>query len=158
MSSHAAMRPESGGAPPGGGRSSLVFSAINLWMPIPTPSMTAKKMAHMMAPFRAALYPPLTARAPPVKKPAMMELYGSSFFRIPLTAQSNVLNMPPHTPKLPPVTGARALMAVIMPILRSPYGEFRNPLMPCHSVPPIAPIQNAPPKSERATHGHGSLE
>ena len=34
-------------------------------------------------------------------------------YRIPLTAQSKVENMPPQTPKLPPSTGARALMAVI---------------------------------------------
>jgi hypothetical protein len=47
-----------------------------------------------------------------VKKPAMMAFHGSSFFRTPLTAQSNVLNMPPQTPKLPPSTGARALIAV----------------------------------------------
>jgi hypothetical protein len=42
----------------------------------------------------------------------MMAFHGSSFFRTPLTAQSNVLNMPPQTPKLPPSTGARALIAV----------------------------------------------
>lgn len=36
--------------------------------------------------------------------------YGA--YRMPLTAQSNVENMPPQTPKLPPRTGARALMAV----------------------------------------------
>jgi hypothetical protein len=32
---------------------------------------------------------------------------------MPFTAQSNVLNMPPQTPKLPPRTGARALIAVM---------------------------------------------
>lgn len=57
--------------------SSFVFSAIILWKPIPTPSMTAKKHAHMMAEFRAALTPPRTARQPPVKKPAMTVSYGS---------------------------------------------------------------------------------
>ena len=88
----------------------------------------------------------------------MIELYGSSFLRMPLTAQSYVLNMPPHTPKLPPVTGARALMAVIMPIRRSPYGEFLKPLIPCHTEPPMAPMEKAPPKSDRATHGQGSRE
>ena len=94
-------------------------------------------MAHPIAEFLAAFKPPRTASAPPVKKPAMMALYGSSFFRIPLTAQSNVENRPPHTPKLPPRTGARALMAVTAPIRRSPYGEFRKPLTPCQTAPPI---------------------
>jgi hypothetical protein len=48
----------------------------------------------------------------PVKKPAMMAFHGSSFFRMPLTAQSKDEKSPPQTPKLPPRTGARALMAV----------------------------------------------
>lgn len=55
-----------------------------------------------------------------MKNPAMMAFHGSSFFRIPLTAQSYVLNSPPQTPKLPPRTGARALMAVMAPMRRSP--------------------------------------
>lgn len=122
---------------------------------------------------------------------------------MPLTAQSNVENNPPQTPKFPPSTGALALIAVRAPILRSPYGLLRNPFTPCHTDPPIAykkkllacfrycgskcgkvncykqsgsmyktletiswlesavalltPIQNAPPKSFNATHGHGSL-
>jgi hypothetical protein len=97
----------------GGGSSKRVFSAIILWKPMPTPSMTAKRMAQPIAPFLIALGPPRTARAPPVKKPAMIAFHGSSFFRTPLTAQSKLLNMPPHTPKLPPRTGARALIAVI---------------------------------------------
>ena len=100
--------------------SSLVFSAIILWIPIPTPSITPNRMAHPIAEFLAAFNPPRTARAPPVKKPAIIALYGSSFFLMPLTAQSNVENSPPHTPKLPPSTGARALMAVTAPIRRSP--------------------------------------
>ena len=62
----------------------------------------------------------------------------NTFFRTPLTAQSNVLNMPPHIPKLPPNTGALAFIAVIAPIRRSPRGEFRNPLTPCHNAPPMA--------------------
>lgn len=53
------------------GTSSFVLSAIIRWNPIPTPSITARKTPHMMAEFRAALTPPRTARAPPVKKPAM---------------------------------------------------------------------------------------
>lgn len=145
----------------GGLTSSLVFSAIILWNPIPTPSITPKKMAHMIAEFLAAFIPPRMASAPPVKKPAMtrkerqrpslqahimrrrgsiniLALYGSSFFLIPLIAQSNVENIPPQTPKFPPNTGARALIAVIAPIRRSPYGLFRNPLTPCQTAPPIA--------------------
>ena len=37
--------------------------------PIPTPSITASKHAHPIAEFLAALTPPRTANAPPVKKP-----------------------------------------------------------------------------------------
>ena len=59
-----------------------------------------------------------------MKNPAMIALYGSSFFLIPLTAQSKVPNSPPQTPKLPPRTGARALMAVMLPGSREPSGEF----------------------------------
>lgn len=51
--------------------SNLVFSAIILWKPIPTPSMTARRHAQPMAALRAALKPPRTAREPPVKKPAI---------------------------------------------------------------------------------------
>lgn len=51
--------------------SSFVFSAIILWNPIPTPSMTARRHAHPIAEFLAAFRPPLTANAPPVKNPAM---------------------------------------------------------------------------------------
>jgi len=140
----------------GCGTSSRVFSAIILWNPIPTPSITANKHAHPIAEFLAALYPPLMASAPPVKNPAIIALYGSSFFRTPFTAQSNVEKRPPQTPKLPPNTGARALIAVRAPIRRSPYGEFRKPFTPCHTAPPIAPMQKAPPKSFNATQGHGS--
>lgn len=135
-----------------------MFSAIMRWKPMPTPSMTASRMAQPMAPLRTAFAPPRTASEPPVKKPAMMAFHGSSFLRTPLTAQSNVENRPPQTPKLPPRIGARALMAVmaveqtrckyprcvrvslselsfhVPPILRSPYGELRKPFTPCHTV------------------------
>ena len=97
-----------------------MLSAIMRLKPIETPSMTARRMAHDIAPLRMERYPPRTAREPPVKKPAMMAFHGSSFFRMPLMAQSYVLKRPPQTPKLPPRTGARALMAVIAPIRRSP--------------------------------------
>jgi hypothetical protein len=130
----------------GGGISSLVFSAIILWKPIPTPSMTASRTAQPMAPLRMALGPPRTASAPPVKKPAMIAFQGSSFLRMPLTAQSNVLNMPPQTPKLPPSTGARALIAVMAGGKRSQYVYMRfarsrdlEMTRSCrmHSLPPI---------------------
>ena len=97
-----------------GGGSNFVFcSAIILWNPIPTPSITASRIAHPMAPFAIARPPPRTASAAPVIPPAVIAFQGSSFFRMPLTVQSKVLNRPPHTPKLPPRTGARALTAVI---------------------------------------------
>jgi hypothetical protein len=68
----------------------------------------------------------------------ILALYGSSFFRTPFTAQSNIEKSPPKTAKLPPSTGARAFIAVSAPIRRSPYGLFRKPLTPCQIVPPIA--------------------
>jgi hypothetical protein len=104
----------------GTGPSSLVLSAIILLKPIPTPSMTASNIAQDIAPFRIGRQPPRTASEPPVKKPAMMAFHGSSFFLMPFTAQSYALNRPPQTPKLPPSTGARALIAVIAPMRRSP--------------------------------------
>lgn len=51
----------------------------------------------------------------------MMAFHMSSFCLHPFTAQSNVENMPPQTPKFPPVTGARALMTETAPTRRSPY-------------------------------------
>ena len=77
---------------------------------------------------------------------------------MPFTAQSNVLNSPPQTPKLPPRTGARAFIALREPMRRSPYGElllqgqltytvcrcgrapvtYRKPFTPCHTAPPMA--------------------
>lgn len=133
----------------------MLLSAIILWKPIPTPSITASRHAQPIAEFRAALYPPRMANDPPVKNPAIttscqlkvhrgttrpysLALYGSSLCLTPFTAQSNVEKSPPHTPKFPPNTGARALIAVSAPIRLSPYGEFLNPFTPCHTAPPIA--------------------
>lgn len=73
---------------------------------MPTPSITANNTAQPIAPFRICLYPPRTAREPPVKNPAMMAFHGSSFLRTPLTAQSKVLNKPPHTGYVRAWTGA----------------------------------------------------
>ena len=61
------------------------------------------------------------AKQPPVMKPEIMAFHASSFCRYPFTAQSNVENMPPQTPKLPPVTGARAFIVEMEPARRSPY-------------------------------------
>jgi hypothetical protein len=95
----------------------------------------------------------LKAKLPPVKNPAVIAFHGSSFCLYPFTAQSKDENNPPQTPKFPPKTGARALMADTEPIRRSPRGELRAPLIPCHIPPPIAPMANAPPKSLRMTYG-----
>jgi len=123
---------------PTGGFCGLFPPAVTLFNPIPTPSMTASRHAHPIALFLAALTPPLTARAPPVKNPAIIALYGSSFCRTPLTAQSKVENRPPQTPKLPPRTGARAFIDVSAPMERSPLGEFLKPFTPCQIAPPTA--------------------
>lgn len=50
----------------------------------------------------------------------MIAFHGSSFCLYPFTAQSNVENSPPQTPKFPPRTGARALIADNEPTRRSP--------------------------------------
>ena len=43
---------------------------------------------------------------------------------MPFTAQSKLLKRPPHTPKLPPRTGARVFRATMAPTRRSPCGEL----------------------------------
>ena len=53
--------------------------------------------------------------------PEMIAFHGSSFCLYPLTAQSNVEKSPPQTPKFPPRTGARALIAEREPRRRSPW-------------------------------------
>ena len=55
--------------------SSLVFSAIILWIPIPTPSITASRIAQPIAELREALNPPRTAREPPWIEPESAILY-----------------------------------------------------------------------------------
>jgi hypothetical protein len=140
----------------------------------PTPSKTPRSTPEATAIWNADLGPLRAARQPPVRKPEMIEFHASSFCRTPLTAQSNVLNIPPQTPKFPPVTGARAFTEERAPTRRSPYasstcqhleskpchrecghtrGELRAPLTEYQIVPPTAPIANAPPKSLRMTHG-----
>jgi len=122
----------------------------------PTPSNTPRRMPHATADPKADLGPLRAARQPPVMNPEMIAFHASSFCRYPFTAQSNVENIPPQTPKLPPVTGARAFMDDTAPTSRSPRGELRAPLIPCHMPPPTAPMENAPPKSFKMTQGHGS--
>lgn len=107
------------------------------WKAIPTPSNTAKTQAQVIAPFLVAFQPPRIARAPPVKKPAMIALKGSSVRRTDLTIQSKVEKIPPQTPKFPPTVGALSLIAEMAPTRRSPIGEFRKPLIPCQTVPPM---------------------
>lgn len=136
----------------------LACQAAYLWNMRPTPSITPSRHPHMMALFLVCLQPPLMAREPPVKRPAMIAFQGSSLLRTALTAQSKVEKRPPQTPKLPPTTGARALRALTAPRWRSPMGEFLNPLIPCHTQPPMTPMAKAPPKSLRITTGQGSLE
>jgi hypothetical protein len=53
----------------------------------------------------------------------MIEFQGSSFFRMCARVQSNVVNIPPHTAKLPPMIGARSLTASSEP--------SRRRFMPC---------------------------
>lgn len=53
--------------------------------------------------------------------PEIIAFHASSFCLHPFTAQSNVENIPPHTPKLPPVTGALAFMEEMAPTKRAPY-------------------------------------
>jgi len=135
-----------------------LFSANSRWNRTPTPSKTPNKTPHPMALPTMLRTPPRAAKAPPVMKPDRIAFQGSSFCRYPLTRQSKLENMPPHTPKLPPTTGALALIAASDPLNLSPLGLFRIPLTPCQTVPPIAPIAKAPPKSFRMTQGQGSRE
>lgn len=61
---------------------------------------------------------PLTCNTPPVIKPLMIEFHASSFRLIRTKAQSTNENVPPQTPKFPPVTGALCLMADQPPFKR----------------------------------------
>jgi len=140
-----------------GGSCGRVPSLNTLDIRTPTPSNTLRRIPQAIAEPRADRGPLRAAKLPPVRKPEMMAFHISSFCLQPFTAQSNVENIPPQTPKFPPVTGARALMTDNAPTRRSPLGEFLAPLIPCQIVPPVAPIAKALPKSDRMTQGHGSL-
>ena len=143
---------------------------------MPTPSITASKQPHIMPDVSICFRPPRIASALPVKNPAPTEyvqplsplkfkhqghslaFHGSSFFLIPFIAQSNVENNPPHTPKLPPSTGARALIAVRAPILLSPTGLFLKPLTPCQTAPPIAYREHQLASVQKVFDKHDGLE
>ena len=73
-------------------------------------------------------------------KPDIIAFHASSFCLTPFTTQSNVENIPPHTPKLPPVTGARAFIEDIAPTKRSPCWvqrelEVRGIIQACRTYP-----------------------
>lgn len=91
----------------------------------PTPSNTPSRIPQPTAEPNAERGPLRAAKQPPVMNPEMMAFHASSFCLMPFTAQSKLENIPPHTPKLPPVTGARALRDDIAPTNRSPYNEVR---------------------------------
>lgn len=57
--------PSDGADGGGGGGCNAVFSAIMREKPMPTPSMTASRIAHPIALLRIALAPPRTASDPP---------------------------------------------------------------------------------------------
>ena len=96
----------------------------------------------------------------PVKAPDVIEFHGSSFLRKYINEQSMVENKPPHTAKLPPITGARDLTVDQAPVVRleNPDGALRNPFIAWKTPPPMAPMVNAPPQSSTIRHGHGSRE
>lgn len=52
---------------------------------------------------------------PPVAAPLIIEFHGSSFLRKCTSVQSIVLNMPPHTAKLPAMMGERVFIAIKLP-------------------------------------------
>ena len=69
--SHACSGWACGGAAPSGRGGAIGFAcqAAYLWNMRPTPSMTPRRQAQVMALFLVCFQPPLMASAPPVKKP-----------------------------------------------------------------------------------------
>lgn len=59
--------------------------------------------------------PFLAAKIPPVAAPLIIEFHGSSFLRKWTNVQSIVLNIPPHTAKLPAIIGERCFIAAKLP-------------------------------------------
>jgi hypothetical protein len=76
----------------GGGGSSFVFSAIMRWNPMPTPSMTASRMAHPMAPLRIAFAPPRTASEPPCTK-CVSNLHSECALRSRVLAKTIIMKL-----------------------------------------------------------------
>mmetsp|Transcript_16125 Transcript_16125/g.49279 ORF Transcript_16125/g.49279 Transcript_16125/m.49279 type:complete len:243 (-) Transcript_16125:327-1055(-) len=123
----------------------------------PNPSMMASSTPPTAALRAAAMGPARSASTPPVAAPERMLFHGSSFCRYHASVQSKLAKMPPQTAKLPPMMGERMRIAFALPASACPRGLFRKPFTPCHTVPPTAPMANAPPTSSRMRHGHGSL-
>lgn len=79
------------------------------------PSIKANNTPPIIADPVIAATPFRAAKIPPVAAPEIIEFQGSSFFLKCTSVQSIVLNIPPHTAKLPAITGERAFIDVILP-------------------------------------------
>jgi len=86
--------------------------------------------------FPIALAPARAANKPPVAAPDNIAFHGSSFFLIAEKLQSNDEYNTPHTAKLPPNIGTRALVLAIAAENLVPLGAFLKPPIECHTVPP----------------------
>jgi len=92
-------------------------------------------------------------------KPERMAFQASSFCRQLLIAQSKVENIPPQTPKLPPVTGARAFIEETAPARRSPCGEWwagRGTEKPTYTGRIAGALDAVPDAATDGTHGEGT--
>ena len=67
------------------------------------------------------------ARIPPVMQPDMMAFKESSFCRYDISMHSQLENIPPHRPKLPPRKGARFRTWQSPLNIRCPLGAFIKP-------------------------------
>lgn len=86
----------------------------------------------MKPPIKACLKateaPPRIARIPPVMQPDKMAFKESSFYRYDINMHSQLENIPPHRPKLPPRNGARFLTWQSPLNIRCPLGAFIRPV------------------------------
>lgn len=99
-----------------GGGGAWNWSAVMRVNRMPTPSIRASRTPPIRAEPAMAGNPLRAAKMPPVAAPEIIEFQGSSFFRKCTSVQSMVLNMPPHTAKLPARMGERVLTADKLPI------------------------------------------
>ena len=106
-------------------------------MTIFNPSIAARITPPTTAFFPIALTPARAANKPPVAAPDNIAFQGSSFFRIAEKVQSNDEYKTPHTAKLPPNIGTRALVLATAADILVPFGAFLKPPIKCHTVPPI---------------------